>query len=302
MTGRILVSVLIPVRNGARTIDRAIRSALTQADDQVAIEVVVVDDGSTDETAAIAESVGDDRVTVVKQPAEGVTVARNRAAAVADGIWLVPLDGDDILLPGAVARLLSQADDDVDVVCGAMTRVTADGDVTDQTPEQLGPEYHGVVALFRAGTMLIRRVAWEAVGGQLPGLTFGENGELGMRLAARAQQIGHRIAAITTPTVRYSEREVVRHDDVQRAEAARMIAEIDRDLLARSRPALASYWSISAVHWARAGNIRAALSAQLAACRARPADLRQLGRLVVICIAPLRRRRYPPRELGAPGH
>lgn len=296
------VSIIIPARDSAETVIDAITSALQQAAENLPVEVIVVDDGSVDDTASIVRALDDDRVILLHQPASGVVAARNRAASAAQGDWLVPLDSDDVLLSGAVASLLAETAVDVDVVCGGVIRMLSNGSCIEEHPGPCGPEYHSVVGLFLAGAMLIRSEAWRSVGGQLSGLTYGENGELGMRLADRAHQLGRRIAAIDVLTVRYTQREVVRQDDVARAEAARLIAETDYHLLARSRRALASYWSISAVHSARADQARAALRAQLAACRADPFDLRQVARLVAMSIPLVRRRLYRPREVGAPGN
>lgn len=298
---RPLVSVLIPVRNGDAGIVEAVTSALHQSTATLDVEVIIVDDGSTDATVSRVGSINDDRITLVSQDPQGCASARNHAATLARGDWLAPLDSDDTFLPRALQRLVSGAGDDVDVVCGAAVRVSSDGTTELQHPTRLGREYHSVRALFLAGAMLIRAQAWTEVGGQLPGLAFGENGELGMRLAANAHRLGRRVVSIDTPTFTYNERGVVRHDDVARAEAARLIAETDHDLLARSRRARASYWSISAVHCARAGQTGAALSAQLVACRTDPLDPRQLARLVMMAVPPLRRRRYPRRVLGQPG-
>jgi GT2 family glycosyltransferase len=85
-------SVVIAVRDGAATISRAIESVLGQS--RPPHELIVVDDGSTDETAAIVARYGDE-VSYVFQPNAGVSAARNRGAAMASGEWLAFLDADD---------------------------------------------------------------------------------------------------------------------------------------------------------------------------------------------------------------
>jgi glycosyltransferase involved in cell wall biosynthesis len=89
-------SVIIPVYNGAATIARAIESVLAQT--YAAMELIVVDDGSTDDTArVVAEFAG--CVTYLYQPNAGVSVARNRGARHAKGEWLAFLDADDWYYP-----------------------------------------------------------------------------------------------------------------------------------------------------------------------------------------------------------
>jgi glycosyltransferase involved in cell wall biosynthesis len=94
------ISVVIPVFNGEGTIARAIGSALSQ--DPQPFDVVVVDDGSTDGTRAVAGRFGE-RVRFVTQPNAGAAAARNRALREARGEFVAFLDADDEFLPGRLA-------------------------------------------------------------------------------------------------------------------------------------------------------------------------------------------------------
>ncbi len=100
MSGDPVVSVIIPCYQSARTVGAAISSALTQTYPRV--EVVVVDDGSSDASAAVLAGYGD-LIRVITQPNAGVSAARNRAVEAASGELIATLDADDILLPGHVA-------------------------------------------------------------------------------------------------------------------------------------------------------------------------------------------------------
>ncbi|MCA9054139.1 MAG: glycosyltransferase family 2 protein [Planctomycetaceae bacterium] len=99
MNFRPLVSVVVPTFNRARHIAEAIESALAQSWDQ--LEVLVVDDGSTDDTADIVADLirRDDRVRYFAQPNGGVSAARNRALGEAQGAFIAFLDSDDAWLP-----------------------------------------------------------------------------------------------------------------------------------------------------------------------------------------------------------
>ena len=94
-----LVSVIIPAYNCARFIREAVDSALAQ--DYVALEVIVVDDGSTDDTGAILASYGD-RIRLLSQPNRGCAAARNAGIALARGRYVAFLDGDDVWWPSKI--------------------------------------------------------------------------------------------------------------------------------------------------------------------------------------------------------
>ncbi len=99
-----LVSAIIPVYNGAATIAEAIDSALAQAVD--GLEIIVVDDGSTDSTRIILEGYGT-RIKVFAQSKRGVSAACNAAVDVSSGRYLAFLDADDIWLPGRIAKTVA---------------------------------------------------------------------------------------------------------------------------------------------------------------------------------------------------
>lgn len=90
------VSILIPAYNAAAFLSQTIESALGQ--DWPAVEVIVVDDGSRDDTLAVARRyAADGRVRVATQPNAGASAARNHAFSLATGEWIQYLDADDLL-------------------------------------------------------------------------------------------------------------------------------------------------------------------------------------------------------------
>ncbi|QDT39894.1 glycosyltransferase family 2 protein [Stratiformator vulcanicus] len=111
------VSVIIPCFNAAPFLGEAIRSALDQS--LPPVEVIVVDDGSTDDSAEIAQSFGPP-VRVLRQENHGESVARNRGIDEAAGDWVALLDADDVWLPSKLRQQweLVEADPSGDeVVC-----------------------------------------------------------------------------------------------------------------------------------------------------------------------------------------
>ncbi|QPF95388.1 glycosyltransferase [Bradyrhizobium commune] len=101
-----VVSVVVPAKNAAIFIGETIDSALMQSGVD---EIIVVDDGSTDDTVAIVRSIDDPRLRLLRNDATGVSAARNLGARSARGDWLIFLDADDRLRAGAVTTLLKAA-------------------------------------------------------------------------------------------------------------------------------------------------------------------------------------------------
>lgn len=122
------VSVVIPCYNVAGYVEEAVASAMAQSHPPV--EVICVDDGSTDGTLAVLESLHaryPGTVRVLSGPNGGACHARNRGMKEATGAWIQFLDADDLLLREKVATQLEQAEslEGVGLVCGSYQRVSA---------------------------------------------------------------------------------------------------------------------------------------------------------------------------------
>lgn len=107
------VAIIIACYNAEGTILRAVESALIQdLPDAYALEVIVVDDCSTDTTADLvaARAKSDDRVTLIRQTKNGgPSAARNTALSATDAAWFTPLDSDDFMAKGRMSALLQTA-------------------------------------------------------------------------------------------------------------------------------------------------------------------------------------------------
>jgi glycosyltransferase involved in cell wall biosynthesis len=178
-----LVSVMIGVYNGAPYLGEAIDSVLAQTHEPV--ELIVVDDGSTDDSAAIAESYGA-RLRCIRQERGGMAAARNSAVEAASGEFFAFLDADDRFPPDKLERQLEifEQDPELDVVYGHVT-------------EFLSPDLDEQArALLRApnqdmpwptpNLMLVRREAFFRVGLFSTGLRVG----IGVDWHARSCEIG----------------------------------------------------------------------------------------------------------------
>lgn len=100
-----LVSILIPAYNAEEWIAETLKSAIAQTWEPK--EIIVVDDGSKDRTAAVAQEFASRGVQVVTQPNQGAAAARNKAFAVSTGAYIQWLDADDLLAPDKVASQMA---------------------------------------------------------------------------------------------------------------------------------------------------------------------------------------------------
>lgn len=104
--GPVLVSVVIPTRDRAELVTRAVASVLAQT--HAVLDVVVVDDGSSDDTVARLAALADPRLRVLcHETGRGVSAARNTGIRAARGDFLALLDSDDVWLPDKIARQLA---------------------------------------------------------------------------------------------------------------------------------------------------------------------------------------------------
>lgn len=106
-----LVSVVLPAFNAAQHIRECLNSVLSQS--YSSIEVIVVDDGSTDETCRIVKSFAakDERVRLIRQSNRGVGAARNTAIEAAVGKYIAPIDADDVWFPEKLQMQVARLED-----------------------------------------------------------------------------------------------------------------------------------------------------------------------------------------------
>jgi len=157
-----LVSVVVPAFNQADYLREALRSALAQTHRE--LEIIVVDDGSTDHTRTVCEALSDSRIRYVYQPNDGTKGigARNAAMLLAQGEWIALLDQDDRWAPTKIEKQVACAAgrSDIGAVFCRVRFIDGDGRVTG---EQAGPlpqgdvfhlllpnnRYHAVSGMFR---------------------------------------------------------------------------------------------------------------------------------------------------------
>jgi glycosyltransferase involved in cell wall biosynthesis len=206
-----LVSVVIPVHNGGKTVARAIESALGQRYD--AIEIVVADDGSIDETLGVVGRYSG-KVRVVGQANRGAAAARNLGFREARGEYVAFLDADDEFLPGRIEKGVAPmaADAGVGATFCRLYREYPDGsrDIYGDAygrcrafPEHLWPSSH-----TQTSGATCRRAAIECVGSFDESLRSHDDLDLWIRLseACRIVEIAEPLAVFHDTAGSYSKR------------------------------------------------------------------------------------------------
>jgi len=150
-----MISIIVPTFNRARTLPRTVDSVLRQTLPHW--ELIIVDDGSTDETPQILAEIEDPRVRLYRHATNrGVTAAKNTGLDQIHGDWFTILDSDDEITPDALAVMLEYAErtgansvtcNCIDSVTGKMTGLglTRDGRLSPQDAARCRGEYWGLV-------------------------------------------------------------------------------------------------------------------------------------------------------------
>ena len=180
-------SVIIPVRNGANFIREAISSVLAQLDR--GDELIIVDDGSSDETLSIVLAVADPRMRVLSTTGRGVAAARNAGLAVARGEFVAFLDHDDVWPAGRHSSLLRMLDENpaLDAVFGRVRLKVAAGTIP-------SPRYMEIDGRFLPSGFLcsglFRRSILDRAGTFAETMFHGEDVDYYIRLVEAGMQVG----------------------------------------------------------------------------------------------------------------
>ena len=287
-----LVSVVVPTYDRAHTLPASLGSLLAQ--EGVPFEIVVVDDGSTDDTPRLLASMGDPRVRPLRIPHAGIAAARNAGIAAGRTPYVAFHDSDDLALPGRLATPVAflDAHDDVDLVIQNGRMLPPEDDphgreapwIAAAVAARLTAGPIGVAEVFRWNLgqlqgMTFRRRALDAVGPLDGSFTILDDLDLVLRVT-----IHHRAVFLDVPAFAYRrhaggvarDRTRVREESIRLAD--KLVAE-QPDVLDVLGPAdfrrrQARRWAGLAGMRARAGDAAAARAALGRACRLDPTNLR----------------------------
>ena len=259
------ISVIIPCRNSEEFLHQAISSALNQAYES--IEVIVVDDASTDRSVSVAASFGD-RVTLITRDSQGgACVARNDGLQHASGEFVQFLDADDYLLPEALRSRVGRANSR-DIPFGR--RLQIDTRLRRTTPHRLRgwgrmPQLEFLAAKgFNTMEPLHLRAALCSVGGFDESLPQAQEKDLHLRLALSGYTFCYRAVDVGVTrihegvgrisNVAWGEIDPMRHFNISMHWMSLLPENLDSDERARIEGALCRRVSVSAAHLWRSGH------------------------------------------------
>lgn len=272
------VSVVMPTYERARLIGRAIASVLDQSYDD--LELIVVDDGSTDDTDQVVASFGDDRVRYIRHETNRhASAARNTGIAHSVAGYLAFLDDDDEWMPtklSAQMELMRDAPPEVGLVYCWMDYYDGGGRVVSEVhPTLRGEVFERVLDKQRlAGcpTLLVRRSVVDDVGGFDESLPRGNDGDFIRRVCQR-YRVDVVLQVLVKVHVGHGQQRITRFDE-QGIRNAIWSEEVKLKKFAevlRRHPKLAATINTSiALHYARLGSWRYFLAYQLRALRKAP--------------------------------
>jgi glycosyltransferase involved in cell wall biosynthesis len=165
------VSVIVPMLNADAYIEDALRSILQERD--VSIEVIVVDDGSIDNSRQLAASLGDARVRIVDGPRKGISASLNTGIEASCGSIVMRCDADDLYPEGRIRRQVAWLEENPehDALCGAFSTIDRAGRVISQLVPRDTKTFKSIEGELRRGksrthlcTFAIRKRVFERIG------------------------------------------------------------------------------------------------------------------------------------------
>ncbi len=256
------ISVVIPTYNYGRFISDALESVFLQTLEPT--EVIVVDDGSEDETESVVASFGGN-VIYIRQENRGVCNARNTGVARSSGEFITFLDADDFWEPSKLQRQIERFEKDPElgmVHCG-MREFDGESGKTVALHLEGGEEdvadnlllWNGPVVVGPGGTIMVKRLAFDKVGGFDPEIKVGEDWDFCYRIARE-----FRVGFVPEPLVNYRRHEASAHRNVKEMERGmsrfyeKAFATKDQRILQMKRQAFGNFHRILAGSYFRSRN------------------------------------------------
>lgn len=297
------ISVVIPTYNYGRFVAEAIESALGQS--LTPLEIIVIDDGSTDDTGTVVQAFGD-RVRYIGQKNAGVCAARNRGVAESGGELIAFLDADDIWEPEKLEQQVAifAEDPEIGMVHCAMREFdSATGETVAFRTKGLAGQVADDLLLMEepavnvsGSSVMVTRAAFDDVGGFDTRMKCGEDWDFCYRVARK-----YKVGFVSEPVLNYRRHVAAAHLNVAEMERGmnlfyeKAFDTDDAAVLAMKRRAMGNYHRVLAGSYFHAENYGALLKHTVLSLWNRPAAI---GYFLDF---PLRRLRNLRSPAAAPG-
>lgn len=288
-------SVIIPTFNRAHLVPRAIHSVLNQSFTD--LELIIVDDGSTDDTRKVVEEIEDRRLTYRHQANSGAAEARNNGVSQAAGRYVTFLDDDDEAAPTWLAEFAHafQSHRAAVACCGVTQTYHRNGQTTEKVvlPQDLGPMVDHQRGLFiTGGSFALKREVFDAVGGYAAELRAGQHTELSFRLLPYCKSNELTVYCIMQPLVRrhIHSGSSIRKDPKALLQGSLYYLEHHADKLRRDPRKYADHWTVAGVACMRLGQFGRSRKYLKRAIQANPWNWRNYPRLFLARVPYLARK------------
>jgi len=196
-----MISVIIPLYNKEKTISRAIHSVLNQVYKN--FEIIIVNDGSTDKSLEIVQSINDERIKIISKKNGGVSSARNKGIEAANYEYIAFLDSDDMWLPWHLQNICRMINEHEDIAVGAysskLRKCLSAGDFSsikyNKGNDVLIDNYIKEAAirddLIHSSNWAVKKTCFYDIGFYNESLSYGEDVEFYYRLFKKYKLINH---------------------------------------------------------------------------------------------------------------
>jgi glycosyltransferase involved in cell wall biosynthesis len=179
------ISFIVPMYNEAENIGHCLRAILAEAEPED--EVIVIDNGSTDDSLQIAASF--ERVRTISLPGRSIAAVRNYGARLSTGTILGFIDADCVIVPGWRQQVAAVLRDGEYAAVGSRYQVPENGVWIERTWYSQRPAARKVVRYINSGNLAVRRYVFNAVRGFDESLVTGEDAEFGWRISGRGYRL-----------------------------------------------------------------------------------------------------------------
>ena len=276
------ISIITPTYNRSSLIPRMINSVLDQSYQHW--ELIIIDDGSTDNTKDILENYDDSRVKYYYTENSGAADSRNVGVKYAQSEYIIFLDSDDEVKPLWLETLSSKIESDNSsiVCCGYELRDHQGNFLGSNLPKNLGPLFNNYVASFLSGTMLLKKEWFLGAGGFDTDLPSMQHSEFFMRLIGFIEEKDIKIINIFEPLaiVHGHKGHKIRLDLDAIYIGNKLTLEKHADRFLKNKEMHFNYLSVAAVSAIKTNRIKEGKEYLVKAMKVRPLHYKSYARLI----------------------